>query len=609
MKRLAAFSLIASIASWVFADGIHMRHTVTLKPGWNAFYLPVTPADAADAIFADWPVETVGYYDQRAFLRTVQFMVSASDSSLGAVDPGMKMWVRGNPGHSSFDTLVANGVYVTVNTNRQTFVAEVYGVPAAYRVSWHVADGVTSPLNYVGIACDGTAEVAASGYLQGLETAWQSRWAVYGAASSATPGLKDMARNPVFANGEVVAMDAKKVSDWSGVLNVSPASGFSLGTNLNSAVLSVRNDSGTNRIVRVGFRAGEWADGALDPDVPPLHAAVPTLMYLDRTVHDRWQASLRAVPYERELKPGETLRLELAVNRETELLSPEIGVEYGGLVDVADVSTTNPSRFLTTVPFSVQSDGGAFRRTQWPKGLWVASVTLDKVSRVIDEKAGDIAYEEKVTAEEYTTYVVTTNAIDGTVATNRETVVVAVTNLVPVLATAPVPVVKPMTVRLLVHVDAAGAMNLMARARLGGRRLTAAVLPTDAPVLPGSGAFGETANFSWKVGAGSKANPFRHAKHPDHDGRNADFDGPAPDGDDFNNYVATVKPELFSIANSLTLTWDATTAAAWSPEETLSGACTWSLEGLRREGRIRMSGTFKMTRMASEDLKELEEEL
>ena len=296
MKRLAAFFLIASIASWVFADGIHMRHTVTLKPGWNAFYLPVTPPDAADAIFADWPVETVGYYDQRAFLRTVQFTVSASDSSLGAVDPGMKMWVRGNPGHSSFDTLVANGVYVTVNTNRQTFVAEVYGVPAAYRVSWHVADGVTSPLNYVGIACDGTAEVAASGYLQGLETAWQSRWAVYGAASSATPGLKDVARNPVFANGEVVAMDAKKVSDWSGVLNVSPASGFSLGTNLNSAVLSVRNDSGTNRIVRVGFRAGEWADGALDPDVPPLHAAVPTLMYLDRTVHDRWQASLRAVP-------------------------------------------------------------------------------------------------------------------------------------------------------------------------------------------------------------------------------------------------------------------------------------------------------------------------
>ena len=49
MKRLAAFFLIASIASWVFADGIHMRHTVTLKPGWNAFYLPVTPPDAADA--------------------------------------------------------------------------------------------------------------------------------------------------------------------------------------------------------------------------------------------------------------------------------------------------------------------------------------------------------------------------------------------------------------------------------------------------------------------------------------------------------------------------------------------------------------------------------
>lgn len=596
MKRLAAFFLIASVASWMFADGIHMRHTVTLKPGWNAFYLPVTPPDAADVIFADWPVQTVGYYDQGAFLRTVQFTVSASDSSLGAVDPGMKMWVRGNPGHSSFDTLAANGVYVTVNTNRQTFVAEVYGVPAAYRVSWHVADGVTSPVNYVGIACDGTAEVAASGYLQGLETAWQSRWAVYGAASSAAPGLKDMARNPVFANGEVVAMDAKKVSDWSGVLNVSPASGFSLGTNLNSAVLSVRNDSGTNRIVRVGFRGGEWADGGQ-------HATMPTLMYLDRAVHDRWQASLRAVPYVRELGPGETLRLELAVDRARELLSPEVGVEYGGLVDVADVSATNPSGFRTTVPFSALSDGGAFRRERWPKGLWTASVTLDKVGRMIAEESAE-DYRELVTEEPYDRVEIVDNG-DGTATTNLVRDVITLTNRVPVLATAPVPTPRPMTVRLLVHVDANGAMKLLQRARYASRRLSAAVLPTDTPVLSGSGAFGRSAAFAWTVAAQSKANPFRHARHPDHDGRNADFSGPAPDGDDFDNYLQTVKPELFSVASELSLVWRESTAAAWSPEEQLSGTCAWSLTGLRREGAIRMEGAFTMRRLSSAELADL----
>ncbi|MGN0832286.1 MAG: hypothetical protein ACI4RD_01390 [Kiritimatiellia bacterium] len=602
MKKHAAALFLVLAAGLASATGVRMRHTVTLQPGWNAFYLPITLDATADEAFADWPVETVGYYDQNAFMNTQQFTTSAADSTLGAIDVGMKMWKRNDPGHSSFQAVVANGVYVAVNTNRTAFVAELYGEPAAYRVSWHVSDGVTAPLNYVGVSSSGSAPLTAEGYFSGLATGWSARYRIKGVPTATVPALEDIARNPELPNGGAVAMDAATVSDWSGVLNVSPAHGLSLGTNLSVSAVVVRNDAATNRLVRVSLREGEWADGVL-------HLPVPTVMYLDPVRHDEWQASLRAAPYVCELAPGETLRLRLAVDRERELLAPVAGTEYGGVVDVEDVSAETPSGFRTSVPFSAQADGGEFRRTQWPKGLWSASVTLDRVGRMIDEKAGDVTYEGKVTEAEYTTYVVTTNDVTGTVATNRETVVIAVTNQVPVLATAPVPVVQPMTVRLLVHVDAAGAMNLMQRARFGGRRLTAAVLPTDAPVLPGSGTFGETANVAWTVGASSKVNPFRHAKHPDHDGLNADFDGPAPDGDDFSNYVATVKPELFSIANSLTLTWAASTAAAWSPEETLSGTCTWSLEGLRREGRIRMSGTFTMKRLTSADLAELKEEL
>ena len=604
MKQLAAMLSLLLVAGLASATGVRMKHTVTLQPGWNAFFLPITLDESADEAFADWPVETVGYYDQNAFMNTQQFATGAEDSTLGAVDVGMKMWKRGDPGHTSFQAVVANGVYVTVNTNRTAFVADLYGEPAAYRVTWHVSDGVTAPLNYVGVSASGAAPLTAEGYFSGLKTGWSARYRIKGVPTAPAPALEDIARNPALPGGGAVAMDAARVSDWSGVLNVSPAQGIALGTNLSVSVLAVRNDAATNRTVRVSLREGAWSEGELDLRLP-----VPTVMYLDPARHDEWQASLRVNPYARELAPGETLRLRLAVDRERELLASEAGTEYGGVVDVEDVSAGAPSGFRTSVPFSAMSDGGAFRRTQWPKGLWSASVTLDKVGRMIDEKAGDVKYEEKVTEEEYTTYVVTTNAVDGSVATNRETVVIAVTNQAPVLATAPVPVAKPMTLRLLVHVDADGAMNLMQRARFGGRRLTAAALPTDTPVLPGSGAFGEAATFAWTVGADSKANPFRHAKHPDHDGRNATFDGPAPDGDDFNHYVATVKPELFSIANRLTLTWDATTAAAWSPEETLSGTCAWSLEGLRREGPIRMSGTFRMTRLAADDLAELEEEL
>ena len=555
-KLLFAFAATLTVGG-AFATGVHMKHTVTLKPGWNAFYLPISLTNSATEVFADWPVETVGFYDQTAFRATRQFKTGAADTTQGAIDAGMKMWKRGDLGHSSFDTLVANGVYVTVNTNRTAFTADLYGEPAAYRVAWHVSDGETRPVNFAGVSSTQDATLAADGYLNGLKSGWSRRWQVYGLPTYPVPMLNDISRNPKLKNGEVVAMDAAKVSDWSGVFCVSPSAGIALGTNNNSGVVSVRNDAFETRRVRVSFREGLWADGKT-------HLTVPTILYLDPDSHTSWQASLRAVPYARNLLPGETLKLRLAVDREKDLLDPAVGTEYGGIVDVEDVSTEHPSYFKTSIPFSAESDGGAFVRTRWPKGLWVANLTLDKVAYLNAESGGEESSELK-------------------------------------------PVVKPMALRLLVHVDANGAMNLLQRARIGGRRLSAPVLPTDTPVLPGSGTFGAKSTFGWTVAETSKVNPFRHAKHPDHDGLNADFNGPAPSGDDIQNYLQVVKPELFSVLNSLALTWNASTGAGWCPEETLSGACTWRLTGLRREGSIEMTGAFTMHRLSAADLEDFQD--
>lgn len=600
MKRLLVAFAFAAAAVSTFATGVRMKHTVILQPGWNAFFLPITLDEPADAVFAGWPVETVGYYDKDSFLNTRQFETSAEDSSQGAIDIGMKMWKRDDPGHTSFFTLVANGVYVTVNTNRSAFTAELYGEPAAYRLTWHVSDGVTAPLNYIGISSAADAPLTADGYFSGLGTDWQARYKIDGIPTSPVPRLTELNRSPLLPNGGVVAMDSAKIGDWGGVLNVSPTQGLDLGTNLSVSVVSIRNDAATNRLVRVSLREGEGAAGVA-------RLVMPTVMYLDPAMQTAWQPSLKDMPYTRELASGETLKLRLAIDRERELFSQAVGTEYGGIIEVADASTDFPSNFRTAIPFSAQADGGTFCEERWPKGLWVASVTLDKVGRTIPEENVE-EYEPQITVAPYTTYEVATNAL-GVVSTNLVEIMVAVTNMVPVLTAEPIPVAKPMTVRLLVHVDAAGAMNLMQRARFGGRRLTAAVLPTDTPVLPGSGAFGGSANFRWAVSESSKVNPFRHAKHPDHDGKSADFDGPAPSGDDFNNYLSTVKPELFSIMNDLTLDWSASAAAAWSPEETLTGTCAWSLRGLRREGALKMSGTFRMTRLSSDDLENLKEGL
>jgi hypothetical protein len=184
-----------------------------------------------------------------------------------------------------------------------------------------------------------------------------------------------------------------------------------------------------------------------------------------------------------------------------------------------------------------------------------------------------------------------------------------------------------MTLRLPLHVDRNGRMTLLQRVVAAGAaagdgtvatalyagsapipaeanqslRISAVCLPVDQPVIAGEGTFGADAVFGFTVGAGAAANPLRHALHPQHDGLRADFQTPAPSGDHFENYVSKVKPELFSVANTVSFAWDILPAgaAAWSPEETLHGKLTWDFGGLRREGTLRAQGRFTMRRVSS----------
>ena len=66
------------------------------------------------------------------------------------------------------------------------------------------------------------------------------------------------------------------------------------------------------------------------------------------------------------------------------------------------------------------------------------------------------------------------------------------------------------------------------------------------------------------------------------------------------NYVSTVKPELFSIGNVIELVWDENTGSAWTPAETLGGICTWTFSGLRRQSDLRARGPFTMRRISTD---------
>ena len=144
------------------------------------------------------------------------------------------------------------------------------------------------------------------------------------------------------------------------------------------------------------------------------------------------------------------------------------------------------------------------------------------------------------------------------------------------------------------------------------RRLSTVMMSVDAPVIAASAytAFGDQLQFDWTVGANASDNPFRHAWHPDHDGKTADYSGPVVSGDDLANYMNPVKPELWSVTNTLCLSWhklnNPTEDADFehNPEDTTAGYATWTVGGLLSNGPIKSMGVFFLKRIA--DVGEIE---
>ena len=181
---------------------------------------------------------------------------------------------------------------------------------------------------------------------------------------------------------------------------------------------------------------------------------------------------------------------------------------------------------------------------------------------------------------------------------------------------------------ILVHVDEAGNARLFQRIAAGvdtkgktrlfkelksakaacekPRRLSTVLMSVDEPIVEATArtTFGDQLQFAWTVDAKARDNPFRHAWHPDHDGKTADSSGDVVSGDDLSNYVNPVKPELWSVTNTLSLSWhklnNPTEAVdfAHNPDETTAGYATWNVGGLISNGPINSMGVFYLKRVA-----------
>ena len=548
----------------------YTTQSLSLVQGWNAVYVEVAPDAAADDLFADWPVDHVGLYDPASFLATRQF--GADWDSEGLTGSSMALWKRGFPEASSLSRVPAGSVLVTYCTNESHSVT-IRGVPAAPRTTWHVS-GTNAVYNFFGFST--TQQTDISAYLEGSPCEGVKSRAYYrivGDNLDAGPGpIEVRSWNSKVSDGEVLLLPSDDLSDWSGVLFVSPMNGVDFGQDGVKATLTVRNDGKSPRTVSVALeQAANAAELQLSGTLPLcLHVRDADVARTNAA----WSAALSGYGpvAKKELAPDETWRLEFGLDR-TAFSSLAKGLSFGALLRITE---DGDSHAKVVVPLAGETSGVVVPDAALPVGLWVADVQFDHVlapGSTVGTETGGAA-----------------------------------------------------KLRLPIHIDANGKVRLLQRVVTAGEiaadgtytyrlyagsavvpttatmvtRISAVCLPTETPVIEAAGESDSVIAFSFAVAADGATSILRHPLHPQHDGLRWDFSTPAPSGDDFQNYKGDVKPETFSVGNRIEMSFGLNGGeAAWNPEDTKSGTCRWTFSGLMRQGNIVLSGPMTVKRVSS----------
>lgn len=571
MKKMCAALCVLVISAAAPGD-VAMRQDFSLSYGWNAIYVEVSPEKGPDEVFASWPVKSVGFYDPAAFLATRQFSVDW-DSQGVTINP-VAMWHRDYPESSQVSHIPAGTVCLLFCTNTASAKTPVSltGKPGAPRMTWHVTD-TNDVFNFVGFSLQQGASVYPGDYLAGFDGEIL-RGAFYkfsGRNEDESPKITQVYSSTKVSDGDVLLAASSVQSDWSGALNVSPMGGLDFGQEGVQEMLSIRND-GTNECTV----AIDIMDGIEDKEIVMrrswLHLRDADVARTNAT----WTACVDGQTRlgEKRLAPGETWRLQVGLDRKA-LANQVAGLTFGQVLRITDVD--GKSKMRVDVPLTGQTSGGYATARMWPGGLWVGDVALDSV-----KGPGDTIFTEA----------------GGT-----------------------------LKLRLPLHVDAEGKVRLLQRVVSAGgvepngtydyhlyagkaapsatenvvMRISAVCLPTETPVVEAEteGLASGAATFKFTVAAGGATSILRHPLHPQHDGLRWDFETPAPSGDVLQNYQYDVKPETFSVESRIDLSLDfAGGEAAWNPEESVSGTCTWSLTGLRHEGAITAKGPMTLRRVS-----------
>ena len=563
----------------VGAGASHVSQVLKLSAGWNAVYLEVTPDDgnagtAGDAacgkVFANAAVTTVMAYVGDVFGDTRQY---AEDGAVILQKPLPYLtWVRGDEEGSTFEALDGGRCYLVyvdgakLAAGSQELEVKVTGIPQAPVASWRdTRQG--DFMNLVGVSLwEENRQVAASAYFgEGPYGAAGALYQVSGGTGE-VPNFKSVAfmGQPKVASGRAYGASAERSEDWGGVIGFVGPARVAFGGSDSQASVQVKNAGTQARTLRRWVGTSVLADEAYPPGLKR------RLKRSELLADPEWEELAAGTSWEVELAPGEAVTEVFAVDR----LAMAEGKEYGAVLVIDDLAGT---WMRVRVPVTVAATAEEAEAAKFPAGLWCGSIRLEAVSRLDDPLPVAAGGTMKMSVMLHV-------APDGSAKLLQRVAAGYDTNGLPRLF------------RELESVPAEEVPN--------ARRFSTVMMSIDEPVVEKKeGAFGESLAFEWTVAERASDNPFRHAWHPDHDGKTADYSGNTPSGDDFGNYANPVKPELWSISNRMVFSWhegndpEKPTMFERTPGEKTSGFVEWTVGGLTAKEPIHAVGSFVLQRV------------
>ena len=574
----AAFFLVTawdSTAQWV-------AQTIELKPGWNSVCLWIDPAAAnLDDVFGSLPVRSVWQWDRR--FTTQQF--DTDPAKLFPEDPHWQYWYPPSSGLaflSGIKSMAGGECYlIEVHSNAAPFAVVLKGQPILPNPKW-----VPFEMNLVGFPSGPAPGPYFLDYFRGspqidVSTSYDPSIFTVKSSSASLPVTA-----PARTRMERGVAYWVRLRDVAGY--IAPFTIEGLGNGL--------MDFGTE-VVEQDFTLANVSTSAVQvvlspavseappPGKPALAGAVPLSWYNVVSLTNRAWVDFTS-PFTVTVPALGKASVRLAIRR-GDMASASAGAVFQSLVNVQDTA----GRVLYQLPVRAtpSASGAGFRVAKTGgstppghnafEGLWVGEARISMVSHPVTTTNGS------------------TNGWDTTTLS-------ATRNDCPV--------------RLILHVDSAGAVRLLQRVIVAPTpssvtnqpefalyadeklvpagmtnlaRISSATLHYMPPQLMAGEFFATNLTCAFTLGYNDPLNPFKHLYHPDHDNLTSDYGTNQPAGVESYDVGRTVTLSFSSITNFPTDPMWGAEMAGGVYRETLTGLREYPVRcagyfGLRRVNRI-----------------------